>query len=395
MKRQEVTAETAGGGAGRYRRTPYEIAPKALKILHVITDLKTGGVPLHLLRLARYLKAQGENISVISLSPPGPVSELLAQANVPVQACDAAGWWDWRAFPRLASAVRDFAPDVVHSLLFHANIAARVACMLSAFDRHRLICEVQTVEIERTWHLTVDRLTQGLCRWIVGNSPSVTEHLARRGGISRARLRLVWGGVDAEAVSAAEPIDRAELGIETADPLLLWVGRLDPIKGLDVLLKATALVCRQRPVALAIVGGGPLAEQLPGWIEEQGLGGRVHLLGPRSDVPRLLKAADLFVFPSRTEGLPNAVLEAMAAGLPVVATDAPGCRDLIDDGRTGLLVPVDDPVALSAAIQRLLADRELAAQYAAAAADHASRNFNLAKCFEAYRAIYREAITSG
>lgn len=364
--------------------------PAALRILHAITDLNTGGVPLHLLRLATHLHQQGESVRVICLSPPGPVSKRLADAGVATEACHATGWWDWRAVERLASAIRDSSPDVVHSLLFHANIAARFACLLSGFDSHRLICEIQTVEIERPWHLTVDRCTQHLCRWMVGNSPSVIDHLASRASIARSRLRLIWGGVDVEAIASAKPVDRRVLNLKETEPLLLWVGRLDPVKGLDVLVQATAAANRVRPVQLAIVGDGPYREELARRINEHGLAGRVHLLGTRTDVPRLLRAADVFVFPSRTEGLPNALLEAMAATIPIVTTDVPGCRDLIESERTGLLVPADDPGALADAVIRILQDRSLARRLSRAAATHVRGRHHRQRCFEAYRALYRE-----
>ena len=163
-----------------------------MRILHVITDLNTGGVPLHLLRLARYLTEQGETVSVVSLSPPGPVSHLLSEAGVATRSCEAAGPWDWRVIDRLASIIGEVRPGIVHSLLFHANIAARFACVLAGFDRRRLICEIQTVEIERRWHLPLEGVTQGLCRWVVGNSPAVVEHLAARAHILRSRPSGPW-----------------------------------------------------------------------------------------------------------------------------------------------------------------------------------------------------------
>jgi glycosyltransferase involved in cell wall biosynthesis len=365
-----------------------------LRILQVITDLQTGGVPLHLLRLATFLEGRGESVRVVCLSPPGPVSRQLSEAGVAVAACHATGWWDWRAIERLASAIGDFSPHVVHALLFHANIAARIACPLSGFDTRRLICEVQTVEIERRWHLIVDRWTQHLCRWIVGNSPSVVEHLASRGRIARSRLRLIRGGVDFEAVASATPVDRRTLGLTDTDPLLLWVGRLDPIKGLDVLVQAAAVVNTTQPVHVAIVGHGPYRQELVHRIDECGLAGRVHLLGTRTDVPRLLKTADVFVFPSRTEGLPNALLEAMAAALPIVTTDVPGCRDLIEAECTGLLVARDDSAGLATAVTRILQDRPLAARLGRAAAVHVRRFHQPKQCFDSYRAMYRETVES-
>jgi starch synthase (maltosyl-transferring) len=362
-----------------------------LKILFVITDLNTGGVPLHLLRLARYLSAAGESVCVVSLSPLGPVAEPLSRSGIETLSCEAAGPWDWRVVPRLGDLIGESRPDVVHALLFHANVAARLAAVLCGFDRRRLICEIQTVEIERRWHLAVDCWTQGLCRWVVGNSPSVIQHLASRAHIDPFRLRLIQGGVDAQAVQSAQPVGREALGIPGGEPLLLWVGRLDPIKGLDVLVEATAILIRARPVQVAIVGDGPYRTELERLVARASLTDRIHLLGRRDDVPRLLRSADVFVFPSRTEGLPNALLEAMAAGLPVVTTDAPGCRDLIAHGCTGLIVPVDDAAALAREVERVLSDGALSLSLGQAATAEATRNFMLNKTFRAYRALYAEA----
>lgn len=368
--------------------------PRALRILHVITDLNTGGVPLHLLGLASYLRDRGESVSVVSLSPPGPVSGLLAEAGVETRACEAAGAWDWRVVERLASIIHEVQPDILHSLLFHANIAARFAGVLGGFDRRRLICEIQTVEVERPGHLVVDRVTQGMCRWQVGNSPSVINHLALRAGIRRSRLRLIWGGVDAGRIAGAKPVGREALGIPGDAPLLMWVGRLDPVKGLDVLVEAAGIVNRYRPVHLAVVGDGPYRPELTRLIAEQGLPRRVHLLGARNDVPGLLKTGDVFVFPSRTEGLPNALLEAMAAAMPIVTTDVPGCRDLIEAERTGLLVPVDDAAALAAGLERILGNMEFGIRLGRAAAEHVARNLTRQQCFESYHSLYRETLYS-
>ena len=195
---------------------------------------------------------------------------------------------------------------------------------------------------------------------------------------------------------AAKPIGHhawVELGLDPDRPLLLWVGRLDPIKGLDVLVRATALVCRTQPVQLAIVGDGPYREELLAGIAANDLADSVRLLGMREDVPSWLQSADVFVFPSRTEGLPNALLEAMAVGLPVVTTDVPGCRDLIQDGQTGLLVPVDDAAALAAAMLRLLDPGPFARRLGEAAADHVRRCHRRKDCFEAYRALYHRTLT--
>ncbi|MFQ5491192.1 MAG: glycosyltransferase, partial [Phycisphaerae bacterium] len=120
----------------------------------------------------------------------------------------------------------------------------------------------------------------------------------------------------------------------------------------------------------------------------------IHLLRVRNDVPSILRSADVFVFPSRTEGLPNALMEAMAAGLPIVTTGAPGCRDLIQPGVTGLVVPIDDAKALAAAVQRLLSAPTFGDRLGAAARQYAERNLLLTKSFESYLEMYRTVLDS-
>jgi glycosyltransferase involved in cell wall biosynthesis len=324
----------------------------------VITDLEVGGVPLHVLRLAPALPRDRFEVRVISLAGLGPVGERLRDAGIIVDACDATGPADVRALARLAGHMRRFRPDVVQALLFHASVAARTVAPLAGIPPRRVICEIQTVERERRWHLTVDGLTCRWCRCVVGNSESVVAHLRREAHIPRARLQCIPGGVDVATFAAARPLDRAPLGVADDESIVLWVGRLDPVKGLDELIEATAALRDKHHVRLLLAGTGAYEQHVRSVIRCLDAGSFVHLLGRRDDIPQLLATADVFALPSHTEGLPNALMEAMAAGRAVVATDIPGCRDLIAHEQTGLLVPPRDPQALAEAMGRLLADAD-------------------------------------
>lgn len=360
-------------------------------ILYVITDLDTGGVPLHLFRLATKMRDRGKRVHVVSLSPPGPVGERLRGAGVEVFSCEAGGGWDVRVFSRLARIIRRTQPRLVHALLFHANLAAKVAARLARHPREQVLCEIQTVEIERRWHLIVDRWTHGECRATIGNSPSVVEYLAREARIPAEKLRLVRGGVDVEALAAAPAADRAALNLAPDDRILLWAGRLDPIKGLDVLLRAFVQISAAVPEAvLLLAGDGALRGSLTAQASALGIAERVHFLGMRRDVPSLMKIAEAFVFPSRTEGLPNAILEAFACGCPVVTTDAPGCRDLVIAGATGLGTRVGDEAGLAEAVIRIMSDKSLASFLAAAARHEVSNNWHFSRTIEAYEHVYAE-----
>lgn len=364
----------------------------SIRVLYVITDLETGGVPLHLARAATFARRRGLQVSVCCLAPPGPVSIRLRDAGVATTALGARGSWDWRVFGRLAKRIREVRPDVVHSLLFHANIAARLACVLCRFPTRRLIGEIQTAEIERPWHLWIERVTQRWCRTIVGNSPSVIEHLRTAGRIRASRLHLIRGGIDPETIEKAAPLDRRGLGITNDDPILLWVGRLDPVKGLDELIEAFARVYRVRPCNLVLAGEGAYRPRVENRINRAGLTDRVVMLGARSDVPSLLNSAEVFVFPSRTEGMPNALLEAMAAGLPCVATAVAGCRDVIDDGADGLLAAPGDTAGLADALVRVLSDDRLAQRLGAAASAKVRREYRQDHCLLAYLDLYARVV---
>ena len=330
---------------------------------------------------------------VVSLAPPGPVAQLLADEGVTVHSCHGKGGWDFRVIRRLARIIESVRPDLVHALLFHANVAARRAARRAGLSAERVLCEIQTVEVERRWHLWVDRWTHRGCRVTIGNSPSVIEHLAKRARIPQERLRLVPGGIDPERIRQAAPIERAKLGLADDQAVLLWAGRLDPVKGLDHLIEAVGRVAAKRDVHLLLAGDGPQRAALATLADRRQLAARVHFLGARDDIPALLQMADVFVFPSRTEGLPNALLEAMAACRAIVTTDVPGCRDLIRHDETGLVVPFGDPAALAGALMRLLEDPDLAAKLGCAAGEEVERHWHIDQTYAAYESLYRETLS--
>ncbi len=363
-----------------------------LDILYVITDLERGGVPLHLYRLAKAMRGKGYTCKVVSLAPAGPVGDMLREEGIEVYSCGGRGGWDYRIISRLTRIIRVMEPDIVHAMLFHANVAARRAARKASLPADRVICEIQTVEVERRWHLMVDRWRHRGCRFTIGNSPSVVEHLATKAKIPLDRLRLVRGGIDPEPYSSAKAAPRAELGIGEDARAIMWVGRLDPIKGLGTLVDAFQSVSAGGNEHLFLVGDGAIKEELAKQVEQGGLSERVHFLGSRDDVPRLLKAADLFVFPSRTEGLPNALLEAMAVGCPIVTTNVPGCRDLIRNEETGLLVPYGDTTALSDAMTRLLTDREAASRLGRRAAQDVTEHWHIDRTYTSYTEVYHSIL---
>nr|MBA3655653.1 glycosyltransferase [Actinomycetota bacterium] len=217
------------------------------------------------------------------------------------------------------------------------------------------------------------RRTGRAARLLVANAEAVAANVRSVFAPAPDRVRVVYDGLDLARFADAAPADLRPVGIGAADRVALCVARLHPQKALDDLIAAAALLRNEGGLHVVVVGDGPERPRLQTAIDRAALGGRVHLLGRRDDIPALLARAQLFVLSSRFEGLPSAVIEAMAAGLPVVATTAGGVPELVQPGRTGWLVPPGEPIALADALRDALgADRTAMGD---AARDRARRMF--------------------
>lgn len=350
-----------------------------MRIAHVINALRVGGAEELLLTLAGELRRRGIDLTIITLRPSDP--EMLAQAageGARVVAFPHRKLWAPGRFYRLQRFLRAERFSVLHTHLTMANIlgtaAGRLAGTPVVTSLHNTTMRSQSMPLHslaETW----------LLRTSVQRIIAVGWETART---HRARLNGKPLLVLPNAVSFPPPLSpaersalRRELGCGNPEaPLLIFVGRLVPQKGLGDLLQAFAGVHQAHPAArLLLVGEGPLQEEVQAQVRSLGLGGQVSLLGLRSDVQRLLGACDLFVSAAHWEGLPVASLEAMAAGLPLAVT-AVGDLPRVVTPETGALTPPQDPEALAEAINALLASPERRAAAGAAAQARVRREFS-------------------
>lgn len=315
----------------------------------VITDLDVGGAERALVALATGLDRQRWDPSVIALGDEGKLVEPLRAASVATECLAVDRRRPLRAVLHLARSLRRRSPWLVQSFLFHANVASRFSAPLAG--RPWVVGGIRVAERQKAWHLRLERLTSRLAVGSVCVSNGVLEHSKRQGGIDPDRLVVIPNGIDPLPYDAVAPCLRESLGVPASAHLALCVGRLDVQKGLPFLLEAAERVVALRADwHLAIVGDGPARDELRKRAADRpALAGRVHWLGRRNDVPALLKGADLLVLASLWEGMPNVVLEAMAARRAVVATAVEGSADLVIPGRTGWLVPPgsSEPLALA------------------------------------------------
>lgn len=280
----------------------------------------------------------------------------------------------------------------VHGLSYHTFAAALAGRWLRRPTIVKLANSGEASDIDkmrRGQHLALSRFmlpTALSCDRFVALNPAVVEELASA-GVPPDRIVRIPNGVEVEPTSR----DSYELH----DPArLLFVGRLHAQKGVDTLLRAFRQLrdARSAPLRLELVGDGPLREELMTLAVGLGISADVHFAGNRDDVPRSLGEADVFVLPSRAEGLSNALLEAMASGLPVVVSRIPGNVDVIRDQMDGLLVDVDDPAALATAIERLLADADLRGRLGRSARRTALETYALGEVARRYEELYASVL---
>jgi glycosyltransferase involved in cell wall biosynthesis len=296
--------------------------------------------------------------------------------------------------PRFVRAVRAERPAVFHAHLTwplrcaHALVGARLAGVPAVVATQQLFRAIRSRRVawrHRLLSASVDRYVA-----VSHDMAHALQPVCVRGA---RHVTVIHNAVEAESFAAGAPGATAPAlpAGRSSLPVVLTLARLDAQKGLDHLLAATALV----PNATFIVAGdGPRRDQLEALARELGVADRVRFVGYRDDVPALLAGCDLYVLPSLFEGLPVSLLEAMAAGKPVVATAVRGTDEAVLDGATGLLVPPRDPVALAAAIRTVLADPALARRLAEAGRERARREFSAGRMVEQVMELYDELLSS-
>ncbi len=344
-----------------------------MKIVHIITRLEFGGTWEVLLPLLEGARHAGHDVSLILAPTPSTQVQLQSfcdhhgihfiwQEELTRQVSPMRDFKAWRALVRSIKALR---PDVVHTHTSKAGFLGRLAAKWAGVPRvvhstHGHVFSGYFGPVTTAFYMGLERLAAGWCdRIIVLSRHEIEDHL-KRGIGSRDQLVAIPNGIDLHRFSDVKsdplPLRRA-MGMGEGDVLCAVIGRLVPVKGHEVFLKAFKIVREKAAHAHAvIIGDGELKERLRQMSVELGLGNAVSWLGHRDDIPQLLRAVDIVVQPSLNEGFGLAVVEAQAAGRPVVATRVGGLPEAVKEGETALLVPPNDPEALARAMLELMKD---------------------------------------
>lgn len=334
-----------------------------MRILHLITRLPTGGAEHLLASIVRHLDPDRYESMVCCIQERGELADVIEAGGVPVSCLDQTGKrFSIATVLAIARLMRERKIDLVHCHLYHANLYGRLAARLVGIPA---IATVHNIYVRRKWHRSL------LNRWL-GRGRGVVICVsaeARRDVILHDRLApdralLLTNGIDLSRVHTPLSQDAAKalLGYAADDFLIGCVGRLEEQKAHINVIRALGLVLEQLPAAmrprlrLLIVGEGRLRGALERAISDAGLEANARLAGSRSDIAEVLRSLDLYVMPSLWEGLSLAMLEAMAAALPVIISDVGGAAEVLGDDEFGIRVPPGDVAALAGAMTALIAN---------------------------------------
>jgi len=377
------------------------------RIAHVITRLDLGGAQQNTLYSCAHHDRERFEVALVAGSGGLLDDEARGLDGVDVRLVpwlrhEISPWDDTAAVVRLARLFGDLGVDLVHTHSSKAGILARAAARIAGVPR--VVHTVHGWSFNDTQPAFVQGLYAALERWaargtdriVTVSTLNVDKGLALGIG-ERAQYRVIHSGIDLAEFrrprGAGEAV-RRELGIAPGQRLVGTVACLKPQKAPLDFVRAAALAHRADPtLRFAIAGDGELRAEVESEIRAHGMQGAVRLLGWRRDVPEILAALDLFVLTSRFEGLPRVVLQAMAAGVPVVATAVDGTPEVVHDGETGLLVPPADPQEAAVAILRMVRERALAERCAAEAGRRLSGEFDSRRMVRDLDDLYAELLS--
>lgn len=372
-----------------------------IRVLRAITWLPVGGIERKIVEVLPRLDRTRFEVSLVCLRERGPLADELEASGIRVDCIPFRRRWDWTALRRLSALIRERNIDVVHSHMYRSNVPATVAARMARRDGHapRVWAQIHNVGTwETSRQLAMDRF---LCRWragVIAVSEEVRREAIEKLRLPGERVRLIYNGVDLSRFGRGEGRDdlRREFGVGPGDLVFLLAARMvEQKRPHDFLSLARRMLEDERanpagpPLHFWLAGDGAMREELEKSARDMPIPARVHYLGQRNDMPRVMAGADAFIMTSTKEGFSNALLEAMASGLAIIATSVGGNAEAVRSGADGAIIPPLDSESLYAGALRLWTDspHRIAIQNSARLR---AREFSLESMVKKVEALYEE-----
>jgi len=366
-----------------------------MRIDFVITELFVGGAERCLTELALGLAASGDRIRVMSIGtlPSGPQRALvdrMESAGIDVRSCNADSIFQFAsAYRQIRDWLHGSRPDICQTFLFHANVlgtmAAKKASVAPRFGGIRVVDD-------RWLRRRINRIVTPEMEQIVCVSGAVGRFAVGQLGCRPDQVLTIPNSVDVQRFSTAENFDWSSIGWPTDARVALYVGRLVEQKGVDLLQQQIdSIAPPDTNRRLLLVGDGPLRPSIESWARKIGPD-RVKLLQWQSDIAPLMRACRLLVLPSRFEGMPNVVLEAMAAGRPVVCSDVQGSEELLSHASDAQVFPSGDISQMKNLVEQFMSNEALSVRIGEANQDRVRSDFSVPAMVDAYRSLYRTVL---
>ncbi len=359
-------------------------------VFHLITELSIGGAQNALLHLLEKMDRERFTAMVVCYyNGDGAIGRKLRSLGVTVIELGMVHKYQLHALIKLFLLLKQLRPVILHTWMFHANIPGRILGRLAGVPV--IISSEHTLGQEGHFRQWANRMSAGLCDQIVCVSQAVSQFAQTQIGLPPRKISVIPNGIELDEFKDlfGKKQSRKMLGLPADGLIIGTIGRPRPVKGFHFLLKAFVLLEKKVPDALLVfVGNGPDEGKLKKMALESGICQKIYFLDDRDDIPNVLPAFDLFVLPSIWEGMGIVILEAMAAGLPVLATRVGGVPELVLPDVTGVLVAPSDPEAWIDPLKRLLEEPALRTRLGAQGRKRVEDLFNIQNTVKKTEALY-------
>jgi len=365
-------------------------------VAHIIYRLDFGGLENGLVNLVNRIPQDRYHHAIVCMTGYTDFSKRITNPSVTLHALNKSDGKDFASYLRLWKLLRELKPDIVHTRNLsglEGSVVARIAGVpYRVHGEHGR--DLYDIQANRCTHLMLRRFCKNFIDRYIPLSNELEVWLESRIMVPTSKLSRIYNGVDTSRFRVREhgrrqiPLDNFDTGKVI---VIGTVGRLQGIKDHVTLVEAFSKLSKKEScsnIRLVIVGDGPMMQELKDLVKSRGVEDIAWLAGVRDDIPELLQAFDIMVLPSKSEGISNTILEAMATGLPVVATNVGGNKELVVDSKTGALVPKENPLAMCGAIQKYISNPDLMRTHGLAGRKRVEEHFSISSMVEKYVSVY-------